>query len=437
MELGIKGHETRGTEVIKLLESLGGHNILKLEGSDDKYFYYITEDNYKYIGSSYIGPEEYLKGYEIFSLEDFLEKFPYQVGDKVEFWVNVWVNYDYLGRKHAELETSEITSMRWNSARNEVAYRLKNITQEFYKNGIKGKVTDNPIKTIKDMEETKINQMSLANCDLEIMDGKYYESLGYKVDDVIFTNDTGWIRITNKLWDCYANEHVYEGIGIINGHEYKDIRHYNVIGKMQSEHLKHCNDEEPQIDTTIDYYGEMVKSMNEEIAKRHSEIVMETLYTDGITCEFLKKRGFTVPEGYHFIDGSGNTIDVKKIQLVKNPPHYPKTYAECCGVIGYGGIIGFTGLAVEEEDLYRNFIALKRCRDAYWKIAGEELGLDKPWEPVWDESEDLYTIHTFNGEIRLSGTAHRNAILVFPTEEMRNIFYDNFKDLIEKCKELL
>ena len=30
-----------------------------------------------------------------------------------------------------------------------------------------------------------------------------------------------------------------------------------------------------------------------------------------------------------------------------------------------------------------------------------------------------------------------NKILVFPTIEMRDAFYDNFKELIENCKELL
>ena len=34
-------------------------------------------------------------------------------------------------------------------------------------------------------------------------------------------------------------------------------------------------------------------------------------------------------------------------------------------------------------------------------------------------------------------TYNRNAILAFPTEEMRDAFYENFKDLIEQCKELL
>ena len=42
-------------------------------------------------------------------------------------------------------------------------------------------------------------------------------------------------------------------------------------------------------------------------------------------------------------------------------------------------------------------------------------------------------------EYRISFEVHSgyNSILVFPTKEMRDAFYENFKDLIEECKELL
>ena len=67
------------------------------------------------------------------------------------------------------------------------------------------------------------------------------------------------------------------------------------------------------------------------------------------------------------------------------------------------------------------------------------MGLWKPWEPDWDATKDnhFYTIHTFNGEIYCSGTAHRNAVLIFPTEEKRDAFKENFAPDIEICKELL
>ena len=328
MELGIKGHKTRSHEVIDLLKMLGGINRYKVIGGDDKYFYYIC-DKYKDISNSYIGPDE-IKGYEIFSLEDFLEKFPYKVGDKVEFWSEV----DYYGR--TELETSEIKSMRWNSARCEIAYRMKDITGEFYKEDIKGKVTD---------------------------------------------------------------------------------------------------DEEQQIDSSIDYYKVVENEVYEEVEKKKIEITMDTLFRAGITIEYLKECGCELPDGYHFTDENGNVIDAKKIQLVKNASSYPKTYDECCKIIGYF-LTGDTIIG-HKTPLLRNFQKLLVCRDAYWKIAGEELGLGKSWE--YDHTKGYYTpaIIYRVGFIQKVENLNKNVILAFPTIEMRNAFYENFKELIEQCKELL
>ena len=38
-----------------------------------------------------------------------------------------------------------------------------------------------------------------------------------------------------------------------------------------------------------------------------------------------------------------------------------------------------------DAELIENLQTLKICRDAYWKIAGEQMGLGKPWEPDWKE----------------------------------------------------
>ena len=442
MELGIKGHSNRGAEVIELLEMLGGINRYDLIGIYDNCFYHIRDKDIVY---SFIDPDE-IKGYEIFSLEDFLEKNPYRVGDKV----NVWINEDCFGGR-GYLTDSEIISMRWNSDCCEIAYRLKNIDGEFYKSDIyksdiTGKVNDEenkmndckkcgrhfgsvhcfdidcPNNTPKNMEETKINQMSLANCDLDKVENEEYCGvLGYSVDDVIFTNDTGWIIITNKLWDCYSKEHVYEGIGIINGHEYKDIRHNNVTGKIQLGHLKHCNDVDD-----VRYVNSITGDiMINQITNKVSVIKFKPDVCDNQIELQLGDYEIEVRDG--------------KTYAVKKKPKYPKTYDECCDVLNIPNDERYIDIdiPVGYNKLLSAFTELLIFRDAYWKIAGEQMGLGKPWKPVWDESEDLYTIHTFNGEIRLSGTAHRNAILVFPTEEIQNTFYENFKDLIEQCKELL
>ena len=80
-KLAIKGHTTRGKEVIEILEMLGGVAAAS-KGFRESYCYYVSENfDPKYISWDYIGPEEIDK-YEIFTLEEFLERFPYKIGDE-------------------------------------------------------------------------------------------------------------------------------------------------------------------------------------------------------------------------------------------------------------------------------------------------------------------------------------------------------------------
>ena len=128
-----------------------------------------------------------------------------------------------------------------------------------------------------------------------------------------------------------------------------------------------------------------------------------------------------------------------KTFAVKKKPKYPTTYEECCSVLGmtfdYPDI---RMVSIDEYILHSFFIQLIRCRDAYWKIAGEEMGLGKSWEPDWtDNYKKKFTISYYQGEINLTGGSNVHRVLNFPTKEMRDVFYENFKDLIEKCKELL
>jgi hypothetical protein len=102
------------------------------------------------------------------------------------------------------------------------------------------------------------------------------------------------------------------------------------------------------------------------------------------------------------------------------------------------------GQSTEVDYLYSNKTLLNNlnkliiCLDAYWKIAGEEMGLDNPWEPDWKHlNRKFYCIYNSKNNIVKNVTYGENKILAFPTEEMRDAFYENFKDLIESCKELL
>ena len=90
----------------------------------------------------------------------------------------------------------------------------------------------------------------------------------------------------------------------------------------------------------------------------------------------------------------------------------------------------------------QTFARLLICRDAYWKISGEEMGLGKPWEPDYDSGVNKYGIICMNGVVQESNPTtnwerHLNKVLDFPTAEMRDAFKENFDPDIEFCKELL
>jgi len=66
------------------------------------------------------------------------------------------------------------------------------------------------------------------------------------------------------------------------------------------------------------------------------------------------------------------------------------------------------------------------------------MGLGKPWKPDWKSGEQKkYCIYYGADIIQKGSWRNYNSILAFPTEEIRDEFFENFKDLIEQCKELL
>lgn len=157
----------------------------------------------------------------------------------------------------------------------------------------------------------------------------------------------------------------------------------------------------------------------------------------GETKPLVFDNSWECPQGYQFVDENGNVINATKIILEKQKNKYPKTYEECCNVLGYNQVMPKDHILGYMGTLLSNFQQLLICRDAYWKIAGEEMGLGKPWK--YDCNSEYFTpaIIYKSGFIQKAEIHYRNAILTFPTEEMRDTFYENFKELIERCKELL
>jgi hypothetical protein len=107
MKLAIKGHPERGKEVIKLLEMLGGKNDLLLKGTQASKYFITNEGRIR----NYIEVKCY-----VMSLEEFEEKYPYKVGEKV-----LYLN----GRK--EWVKGIIDKMLWIENNNTLTYYVNNI----------------------------------------------------------------------------------------------------------------------------------------------------------------------------------------------------------------------------------------------------------------------------------------------------------------------
>ena len=219
---------------------------------------------------------------------------------------------------------------------------------------------------------------------------------------------------------------MYDGIGIINEHEYKDIRHHNVTGKMQLGHLKNCKDVDD-----IRYVNSITNDiMINKITNKVSVIKFKPDVCDNKIELHLGDYEIEVQDG--------------KTYAVKKKPKYPSTYLECCSILKINKCFSLIYNNIDNKYIsdyeYQlmldmdNLRKLKVCRDAYWKIAGEELGLGKPWEPDWTTFEGMPAIFRFRYNIVCDFIKDYHCLLVFPTEEMRDIFYENFKDLIEGCK---
>ncbi len=141
-------------------------------------------------------------------------------------------------------------------------------------------------------------------------------------------------------------------------------------------------------------------------------------------------------DDYEIVVEDGRTFVQRK------KPKYPKSFQECYYLL-YGQqdlTFGCDIMKGAYSNLLECLQMLLICRDVYWKIAGEQMGLSKSWEPDWkDCTKPKYTIHLHcDGHIFWQDVSHTEyRWLSFPTAEMRDAFYENFKDLIEKCKELL
>ena len=270
----------------------------------------------------------------------------------------------------------------------------------------------------------------------------------FKPDDTVETNDNLIGTVDRSWWDEKEDCYVYEvSFAHVDFGIYKE--------KHLKPYVKKTNNTNNKPDDCRSCFTPFLSTQCLLKNCPHNKQAKAIMYisdkaTDIITSQLMEGKSFNLPDGYHFVDENGNKIEALKIALEKDVKKYPKTYEECCKILGCKSNHFFTdfsynGCDVEIsdyedkiDDLLQNFRKLRYCRDAYWKVYGEENGIGKPWEPDWtNEHQVKYTIYTMvNDVIRHVGN-YIHAILAFPTAELRDMFYENFKIDIENCKELI
>ena len=184
---------------------------------------------------------------------------------------------------------------------------------------------------------------------------------------------------------------------------------------------------------------EMIEGLVEEEEIEFTEV-------DKYWCDIMSESDpttYVLPQGYIFKDENGNVINATKIVLEKKKKEYPKTYEECCKVLDiedrelvFNGEYRASKLYWKQLGRLNILNKILICRDAYWKIAGEEMELGKPWEPDYRYKDEYYSIY-YNGFGIIQCNSFQAHVFIFPTAEMRDAFYENFKEEIEQCKELL
>lgn len=233
----------------------------------------------------------------------------------------------------------------------------------------------------------------------------FEEKFSYKVGDIVKCHNIWKGIIESMEW--------YEGEVLYHVRDYSN----DYLASETVEHLQ------PYIEETME-------------ERKYVDLRLDVDQDDKLATEVTINGNKIIPPKNYLIGKITKVDNGMLVEFVKKQPQYPKDYLQCCEYLGHNPFSN--NVSGYRRDVIESLQTLITCRDAYWKIAGEEMGLDKPWEPDWkDNYQKKWTICFYQGEINLTTGPNVHRILAFPTAEMRDVFYENFRELIEQCKELL
>jgi hypothetical protein len=160
-----------------------------------------------------------------------------------------------------------------------------------------------------------------------------------------------------------------------------------------------------------------------------------------------KEMKIIPPEGYE-VDKENSTFECIKFKPI-NPP-LPTTWEEFCvtnpakvGEAYVSNDSSITQVSVQQTRLpYRdgNILPSKKYAEAIRALC-QLIQLrdcyNDGWEPDWTSGQRKYCLVVSQNKITKQTLLAENKIMGFKTEELRDKFLENFKDLIEIAKPLL
>lgn len=233
MKFAIRGHKSRGKEVIQILESLGGKNVEGLTGTYET-FYYIDDKNE--IGDDH--KKNFPPTYKLYTLEEFEKEFPFKIGDEVIFPVKIgWASGKITGLTYVEDQLkyevdNRIAGYRYIESHKLSLYPMKeerNITltldkaKEWYKKG--GELREIALQAFTEKELTKVDlpktweefcdnypvkgSEATIGCDARIINCMYIEGRrrSYKFKDIMPSEQSAEAHLAmiqlEQLRDCW------------------------------------------------------------------------------------------------------------------------------------------------------------------------------------------------------------------------------------------
>lgn len=279
---------------------------------------------------------------------------------------------------------------------------------------------------------------------LEMLGGKNNNlCCGEFIGRIYFINENGYIEGGSKMHKLDYLQLTLEEFLKKFPYKIGDKILYKTYGIYSKIKTMLWNEEKEQVFYRLES-NKLFVATADELQPRKEETIENKLdllqqlkdYFDNTPREVVEKEWHE----YDKYNEIGPTVDeyLEYVNKIRQP-EYPKTFIECCEILYPNENFQTVSQPIKGHNGKKLFILQKLliCRDAYWKIAGEQMELDKPWEYDMSKDEFSYAMSYQYGYIQKNEIRHKNAIFAFPTAEIRDAFKENFDDDIEFCKEFL